>query len=176
MKNTLIACLLFGTFAAAVQYGNPFLMGAVVIVVAFRLMSRRVAKASGYATVRGHSHEGPIARVARHEGGHAAAARLVGGRVLDARVTGNANSASGYTDVVIPNDPASRVGVYLAGFAAAPGTSSPTDQPLVDQVLASVPAPFRGAILSEGQKIARRAAGSSDVGYYARKLEKDGRI
>lgn len=160
----------------ALQVQNYVALLMIVAFLVFLLVRARVTTASGYATIRGHTHDGPIRKVAIHEGGHAAAARQVGGRVLDARVSGNSRGASGYTEVVIPNDPASQIGVYLAGFAAAPGTSSPNDQHLVDQVLSTVPSPLRGYVLREGQKIANSAAGSSDVRYYAKRLEERGRL
>jgi Peptidase M50B-like len=176
VKRTIASCLGFGCVMAALQVQNYIAALMVIAGLAFLLLRARVTTATGYATVRGHSHDGPIRQVAIHEGGHAAAANLVGGRVLDARVSGNDRRASGYTEVVIPNDPASQIGVYLAGFAAAPGTSSTTDQPLVDEVLAQVPSPYRGHVLREGQKIAHRAAGSSDVQHYAKRLERRGRL
>jgi hypothetical protein len=176
VKRTLVLCFGFGCVMAALQIQNYAAMLVVIAGLAFLFIRAKVITASGYATIRGHAHNGPIRRVTIHEGGHAAAARRVGGRVLDARVSGNDRHASGYTEVVIPNDPASQIGVYLAGFAAAPGTSSTTDQHLVDQVLSTVPSPLRGYVLREGQKIANSAAGSSDVRYYAKQLEERGRL
>lgn len=176
MKGALISCVSFGALATALQYQNWPAVVLVSALCAFLFVGNRVTSASGYMTVRGHSHEGAYSQVCTHEGGHAAAAEKVGGRVLGGRVTGDANRASGYTLVSIPNDPASQVGVYLAGFAAAPGTSSPSDMPMVNRVLASVPSPYRGHILSEGQRIANSVAGSSTVRHYAKKLERDGRL
>jgi hypothetical protein len=176
VKRTLIFCAGFGCIMAALQAQNYVVVLAGIAAAAFLTLRARVTTASGYATIRGHTHDGPIRQVAIHEGGHAAAARRVGGRVLDARVSGNDRRASGYTEVVIPNDPASQIGVYLAGFAAAPGTSSPNDQYLVDQVLSTVPSPLRGYVLREGQKIANSVAGSSDVMYYAKRLEERWRL
>lgn len=176
MKNALVGCGLAGTLMAAVQVQN---WGAVILVAAvcaFLLIGKRVSTASGYMTIRGHSHEGAYSQVCIHEGGHAAAAEKVGGKVLGGRVTGNANRASGYTVVSIPNDPASQVGVYLAGFAAAPGTSSPSDMPMVNRVLAGVPSPFRNRVLAEGQRIANSVAGSSNVRHYAKRLERRGSL
>lgn len=175
MKQVFTLGAGIGCTMAALQMGNYIAVLLIVGILAFLLIRARVVKASGYAVIRGHTHEGPIHWVSVHEGGHADAAERVGGRVLDARVTGNDRSASGYTEVVIPNDPASQIGVYLAGFAAAPGTSSPTDQRMVDQVLAGVPAQYRGYVLREGQKIANSGRNSVIQGY-ARRLEQKRRL
>lgn len=176
MRNAVVGCALLGMLITAMQYQNWAAAALISAVCAFLMVGRKVSTANGYMTIRGHSHEGAYSRVCTHEGGHAAAAEKVGGKVLGGRVTGNANHASGYTDVYIPNDPASQVGVYLAGFAAAPGTGSPSDMPMVDKVLASVPSPYRGRILREGQRIATSVAGSSNVRHYAKKLERHGSL
>lgn len=85
------------------------------------------------------------------------------------------NCTGSYTEVLIPNDPASQIGVYLAGFAAAPGTGSPTDQHMVDRVLSQVPSPYRGHVLREGQKIANSGR-SGIIQSYAKRLEQRGRL
>lgn len=176
MKRVLAGCLLSGMLATAVQVQNWITALLIALVCMFFLARRRISTASGYMTIRGHSHGGAYSQVCLHEGGHAAAAERVGGKVLGGRVTGSSNRASGYTTVSIPNDPASQIGVYLAGFAAAPGTTSPNDMLMVDEVLASVPSPFRGRILSEGQHIASSVASSSNVKHYAKKLERRGSL
>ena len=173
MKRALIGYLLFGVLAASIQYGYWPLAAMSTSVAAFVMVGRRATRASGYAVVRGHSHPGAKANVRIHEGAHGAAARLVRGRVIGMVVTGDDRRASGYTDVVIPNDPASMIGVSLAGLEAAPSTTSPSDLNAVDRVLATVPAPFRGEVLKEGRRIACKAARSSDVNYYVRKLERE---
>lgn len=175
VKRVVVGCLGFGCVMTAVQVENYMAALVVVMILTFLFIRVRVTRASGYATIRGHSHDGPIWSVSLHEGGHADAAERVGGRVLSARVTGNDRRASGYTEVIVPNDPASQVGVYLAGFAAAPDTTSPNDRHLVDQVLARVPSPYRGHILREGQKIANSGR-SGVIHSYAKRLEKRGRL
>lgn len=160
---------------AALQVQNWAAALVMLSAIAYVLLRAKVTRASGYATIRGHTHDGPIRRVSIHEGGHADAALRVGGKVLDARVTGNDRHASGYTEVLTPNDPASQIGVYLAGFAAAPGTTSPNDQHLVDQVLAQVLSPYRGHVLREGQKIANGGR-SGVIQSYAKRLEQRGRL
>lgn len=176
MISTVRNLILTACIMTAVVYGQLIAVLCIGVVCLFFLLRNRVSTANGYTTVRGHTHDGPIRQVSIHEGGHCAAAKHVGGRVIDARVTGNSRQASGYTLCTIPNDPASQVGVYLAGFAAAPDTGSPTDQDMVDKVLTGVPSPYRGYILREGREIARKAGKSSDVRYYADRLEQQGRL
>jgi len=176
MKRAIIGCGGFGCVMAALSAGSYLAVILVVSVVVYLMIRAKGTRASGYMTVRGHVHDGPISRVSLHEGGHLDAIERVGGRITGAQVSGDDRRASGYAEGIIPNDPAARIGVALAGLAAAPDTESPTDEKTVDHVLRSVPAPYRGTILREGQRIAAKAGASSNARRYAKILERRGRL